>query len=170
MIQLKGTSVCSNFNSLVYTQCILARKAFYSTGSLRRKSRLNFTLRWLGSPSSPVPRHPTEVKIWYQGKHWDQAFLASHALILSIFLCGLHCIWFCFWLHIPLRYSQMKCWIPCKFQWGAAFQLWEICIQNKTKYYHWQIDTGKIYGSHPQMKLGILNVALRVNISVCCVC
>lgn len=68
-----------------------------------------------------------------------------------------------------MRYSQLECWIPSEFQWGAAFELWKICIQKKTKYYQ-QIDKGKINGPHPQMELGILNVALRVNVSVCVLC
>lgn len=55
--------VCSNFNSLVYSQCILARKAFYSSGSLS-KSRFNFTLHIDWDPFSPwYPLHPIDIKI-----------------------------------------------------------------------------------------------------------
>lgn len=144
-------SVCSNFSSLVYTQCILARKAFYSTGSLKNKSKIILHFTDWGPFSPRCALYTVEVKIWCEEKHWDQAFLASHVQMMSVFSCGFHCIWFCVWFYVPLRYSQLKFWIVSEFQWGAVFQLWKICIQNKTKYQ--QIDKGKIMVPIPKWNL-----------------
>lgn len=63
MVSLKGISVCSNFNSLVYVQGILARKAFCSTGSLKtQKQAPSYTSLDRGLFSTPVSLPPNENK------------------------------------------------------------------------------------------------------------